>query len=215
MTQPRSTVDFWFDPLCPWAWLTSRWMLEVQKVRDVDLRWHVMSLAILNSGRELSEKYQASMDRSWPAVRVATAVAESIADADERNETLGRLYTALGTRIHHDEAGQGKDMIADALAEVGLAPSLLDAADSEEYDDILSKSHHQGMDPVGDEVGTPVLHVDGVAYFGPVLSRVPTGEDAGRVFDGARQLAAWPYFHELKRTRTEGPQLDTVPAAQR
>lgn len=213
MTEPRSTVDFWFDPLCPWAWLSSRWMLEVQKVRDVDLRWHVMSLAILNDGRDLPEEYQAMMQRSWPAVRVATAVAESIEDPAERNETLGRLYTALGTRIHHDKAGQGTDMIADALSDVGLSESLLAAADSEEYDEALAASHHAGMDPVGDDVGTPVIHVDGVAYFGPVLSRVPTGEEAGRVFDGARFLASWPYFHELKRTRTEGPQLDTVPAA--
>ena len=209
----RTTVDFWFDPLCPWAWLTSRWMLEVDKVRDIDLRWHVLSLAILNGGRDLDEKYQDTMDRSWPAVRVVTAVAQSIDDAEERNEVLGRLYTAMGTRIHQDKAGQGKDMIEAALAEVGLSPDFISAADSTQYDDVLAASHHEGMDPVGDDVGTPVLHVDGVAYFGPVLSRVPTGEHAGEVFDGARLLASWPYFHELKRTRTEGPQLGTVPAA--
>jgi len=203
--EKRTTVDFWFDPLCPWCWLTSRWILEAKTVREFDLNWHVMSLAVLNEARDLSEEYQEMMKTAWGPVRVVMAAADRHGD-----KIFGDLYTAMGTRIHHQDAGMGRDMIEAALTEVGLPLELADAADSGEHDEALRASHHKGMDPVGDEVGTPVLHVDGTAYFGPVLSRVPKGEEAGKVFDGARLLAGWPYFHELKRTRTEGPQFDTV-----
>ena len=195
----RNTAEFWFDPLCPWAWMTSRWMMEVEQVRPVDVTWSVMSLAVLNHGRDLPEDYRAKMDQAWGPVRVIMATRDKVGD-----EIVKPLYDALGERIHHRK--EDLDVaIAGALEALDLPAELAEAATSDEHDDVLRASHQRAIDLVGDDVGTPVVAVDGVAFFGPVVSPAPKGEAAGRLWDGVRLVAGTDGFYELKRSRTAGP----------
>lgn len=206
----KTPADFWFDPLCPWAWMTSRWMLEVEKVRPVEVRWHVMSLAVLNEDKldELPEKYRELMATAWGPVRVCIA-----AEEQHGSEVLGPLYTALGTRLHNRGMERTRETLVDALEEAGLPAELADAADSDAYDAQLRASHKEGIDLVGQEVGTPVIAVPGhdgeqIAFFGPVVTPAPKGEEAGKLWDGTLMVASIPGFYEIKRTRTQGPIFD-------
>jgi protein-disulfide isomerase-like protein with CxxC motif len=204
----RAIVDMWFDPICPWAWLTSRWLLEVEQVRPVEIRFHVMSLSVLNQGRELPEEYQRLLETGWAPVRICIA-----AEQKYGTQVLRDLYTALGTRIHPRGEQRGPALYAAALADAGLDPDLAKAAISTDYDEALRASHNAGMKPVGTDVGTPVIHAPGpdgspVAFFGPVITPAPKGEAAGRLWDGVLLVAGTPGFYELKRSREQGPIFD-------
>lgn len=208
----RTPVDFWFDPFCPWAWLTSRWMLEVRRVRPIDIRWHIMSLAVLNEGKEVPEEYRKLLAAAMGPVRVLAAAAAKYGE-----EVLGPLYTELGTRFHNEGGLKEPEpdvrgMVAAALTAAGLDERLVTAMDGTEYDEAVRASHAEGIGLVGEEVGTPVIALDGgqgrVAFFGPVVSPAPKGEAAGRLWDGVLLVAGTDGFFELKRSRTRGPVFD-------
>jgi predicted DsbA family dithiol-disulfide isomerase len=200
------TADFWFDPLCPWAWITSRWMLEVEEVRPVHTRWRIMSLAYLNlqqhGGEGLSEEHLERMNKAWGPVRICAA-----AEREKGEEILLPLYTAIGNRFHIEKR-RDADALAEAIEEAGLSPSLIEAADSTEFDEEIKKSHHEGMDLVGIDVGTPIISFEGNAFFGPVVTPIPRGEAAGKLWDGVLLVTGTDGFFELKRTRDRPPIFD-------
>ena len=208
------TVDFWFDPACPWAWMTSRWIIEASKHRDLHVRWNVMSLFVLNEPNlsELPERYRELMPKTLPAVRVVTAVSEQY-----DNETLGNLYTALGNRIHLGGEKESEVYIPAALEAVGLPGELAEAGKTEEWDEALRASHQRGIGLVGTDVGTPVVAVENdegekVGLFGPVVTPAPQGEAAAKLWDGVYAVTTTPGFYELKRSRTSGPNFDNLTA---
>ncbi|WKD57151.1 DSBA-like thioredoxin domain protein [Corynebacterium capitovis DSM 44611] len=200
-------LTFWFDATCPFCWQTSRWMKEVEKVRDVEIDWVPMSLSVLNDGRDLPADYAAAMEAAWGPARVFARVKQ------DHPESVDALYTEMGTAIHpggnggRQGSGAYDDIIAEALRNQGLPATLAEVANTSDADDLLRGYHATAMEAVGDEVGTPVLKLGDTAFFGPVITRVPTGEEAGSLFDATVQLSSFPYFFELKRSRTESPQF--------
>jgi protein-disulfide isomerase-like protein with CxxC motif len=202
-TTDAPVADFWFDPVCPWAWMTSRWMDQVIQVRAVTVRWHLMSLAVLNEGRDLSPAYRRHIDEAWGPARVVNA-----ARIEHGDGVLKALYDAIGTRVHPGRRKDTPAVLAEALAELGLPAELARYADLDTYDEQLRASHAEGISLVGQDVGTPVVAVNGVAFFGPVVTPAPQGEAAGKLWDGCVLVAGTPGFYELKRTRTQGPSFE-------
>lgn len=196
-TAVKDSVDFWFDPLCPFAWITSRWMLEVEKVRDVETTFHVMSLSVLNADKDIPDEYRQMLEGAINPVRLAIAIEQA-----HGSDSLRAFYTSIGTKHHNEGREFDKALYEEVLEEIGLPLDLANAADDISLDDAVRASHQDGIDRVGEEVGTPVVSVGGTAFFGPVLTRIPRGEDAGVIFDATRRLAGFDYFFELKRTRT-------------
>jgi protein-disulfide isomerase-like protein with CxxC motif len=202
--QAPAQVDFWFDPLCPWAWITSRWMVEVEQVRPVTAHWHVMSLAVLNEGRDdLPEGYKERLKQAWGPVRVCVA-----AEQKYGTQYVLPLYTAIGTRFHNEKAERNRATIEAALTDAGLPAELAGAMESTEYDELIRASHKDGIDRVGYEVGTPIISFNGASIFGPVVSPIPRGEDAGKLWDGVALVMGTDGFFELKRSRTRDPIFD-------
>jgi 2-hydroxychromene-2-carboxylate isomerase len=196
-----SRVDLWVCPVCPWAWITSRWLKEAEQVRDLDVHLHVMSLAVLNEGRELPEQYVDLMQKAWGPARVMLAVEQRYGASG-----LQSFYDAWGQRFHvQSERDDFDATIAAVLADCDFDADLAAIAHNDAIDADLRRSHHEGMDPVGFDVGTPVIHVGDIAFFGPVVTPAPKGEDAGRLYDGVVAVASIPGFYELKRSRTQGP----------
>ena len=196
-------VDIWVDPACPWAWITSRWLLQAAGVRDLDVRFHVMSLAVLNEGRDMPAEYLEWSKKAYGPVRVLIA-----AEQRHGNDVVEPLYSAMGTRLHVNGEKEYDEVIAKALADAGLEADLAEAAKAEEFDEALRASHLEGMEPVGFDVGTPVIHVGEIAFFGPVITPAPKGEAAGKLFDGVLSVVSTPGFYEIKRSRTEGPSFE-------
>lgn len=198
-----TTAEFWFDPLCPWAWMASRWMMEVENVRDVTVTWHVMSLGALNEGRDLPADYRAFLDGAWGPARVVAAVAR-----DHDNATVKALYDAIGTRVHNGGVRPHTEALLPALAEAGIPADYARYAETTELDETLRATRDAVIDLVGADVGTPTIAVNGMAFFGPVISPAPKGEAAGRLWDGCVLVAGTDGFFELKRSRTRDPIFD-------
>jgi 2-hydroxychromene-2-carboxylate isomerase len=199
----KTSAEFWFDPVCPWAWMTSRWILEVEKVRDISVQWNLFSLAHLNRDKDLPEEYKSRLIRSWQSTRVIAA-----AQKENGSSITLPLYTAISSRIHLKKMDVGVVLFEEALTEVGLNPALAQAMSDESLNAAIIESHERGIALVGNDVGTPIISVGGAAFFGPVISPAPKGEEAGKLWDGVVGVASYPGFFEIKRSRTVGPVFD-------
>ncbi len=212
-------IHFHFDPVCPFAWLTSRWVHEVVARRDYTVDWRLISLRIMNEHIDYESHFPPDYERGHTAglrmLRVCAAAREA-----HGNDVLGDLYTALGGSVFdidppadpaaHQASIGGEEMVRSCLESVGLPVALADALDDESWDDVVRADTDAALDATGRDVGTPIIAYrppDGPAFFGPVISRVPRGDDALRLWDAVLELTSVPGFAELKRSLREIPAL--------
>jgi hypothetical protein len=196
----QTKAEFWFDPVCPWAFITSRWILEVEKVRDIEISWNIFSLPHLNKNREMPERYKTIFANSWSCARVIKAVENQYG----KEKTLP-LYTAISTRIHVKKESVSQDLLIDALNEIGVDSKIALEMNNLDWDKEIIESHERGIKLVGNDVGTPIIAINGIGFFGPVISPAPKDEEAGKLWDGVVLSASYPGFFEIKRSRTVGP----------
>jgi len=215
-------AEFFWDPVCPWAWITSRWVHEAMTVRDYRVDWRFICLKLVNKdkdyGKDFPDGYVKGHTAGLRMLRVAAA-----AKAEGDNAAAERFYTELGTRIHNEERRRefvdeeleavGNGVITDALSAAGLAPNLLAAADDAQWDEVLQADTDVALERTGGDVGTPILTFgpgtdEEASFFGPVISRIPRGDEAAELWDAVVKLARWPGMAELKRSVRERPQFD-------
>jgi len=190
-------VTFYFDPTCPFTWRTSRWLRNVTQPRGHTIGWKLMSLKMLNEGRELPEAYRDRVAFSIRAVRVLQATLDN-----HGADALDRVYTEFGTRLHYQHAPLDDDLLVTAIAAADLPADLAKSADDDGLDATIRASHDAGQARVGQESGSPIVAIgDGPGFFGPVVVPVPEGEEAEKLYDAVRLLSSVPAFSELKRSR--------------
>ncbi|MCZ6874197.1 MAG: DsbA family protein [bacterium] len=211
MSDQQETVEFYWDAVCPWCWITSRWMEEVAQQKSIHVNWKFFSLKKINEGRDMPERFRISHAIGLRALRVAAAVREA-----HGNEAVRKLYTAMGTRRHHDQEDIGTtEALQDILQSCDLPQDLAAAADNESWDQVIEADMTQAKAKAGDGVGVPLVVLDngaGPGFFGPVFSPAPTGEAAVQMWDAMVTAGRMPGFYEFKRTRETGPIFGERPA---
>ena len=211
MATAQDTVEFYWDMVCPWCWITSRWMEDVSRQKNIHINWKFFSLKKINEGRDIPERFRTSHAIGLRALRVAAAVRQ-----DYGNDAVGKLYTVMGSRRHHDQQDIGtQEMLEELLDLCGLPQTLAAAADDESWDQVIEADMEQAKAKAGDGVGVPLIVLDGgegPGFFGPVLSPAPVGEAAVQMWDAMVTVGRMPGFYEFKRTRETGPVFGERPA---
>lgn len=211
MVEVKDTVEFYWDPVCPWCWITSRWMIDVGSQKQIQVNWKLFSLKKINAGRDIAKDFKILHEMGLRALRVAAAVRKEYG-----NEGIAKLYTVMGTRYHHDKEDIDEPEVLDKILQTcGFAKQLADAVNKNAWDKMIAADMDQAIAKVGRDVGVPLIVLDGgkgPGFFGPVFSPAPSGQAAVELWDAIIVAGRTPGFFELKRTREIGPQFAERPA---